>query len=296
MRRFRPQIVHTHTAKAGVLGRLAARLSGVPATVHTFHGHLLHGYFSPRRTKALVQVERALAPLTTRLVAVGSRVRDELLAAGIGAPHQFAVVPPGTALSGLSDPTIARKDLGLPTDGLMVGYIGRLTRVKQPQRFLEIASRMLARHPGVTFVIAGEGTMLEELRRLARPLGPAVRFLGWRDDVATVYSALDLVVLTSDNEGMPVSLIETALAGLPAVTTDVGSAAEVVLNGVTGLVTSTTVDDLAAAVESLLVDAGLRAKLGRAAALRARRQFSPERLIDDTEALYEEIATARGLL
>jgi glycosyltransferase involved in cell wall biosynthesis len=286
---YRPHIVHTHTAKAGTLGRMAAWSAKVPATVHTFHGHLLHGYFSPARTRAVVRAERALARPTTRLVAVGAKVRDELLAAGIGRPRQFSIVPPGVELPTPPRRDAARRALGLAGEAPVVAFVARLTRVKRPDRFVAVARAVLATHPDAVFVVVGEGELLDGLRRQAAPLGSSIRFLGWRGDVETVYSACDVVILTSDNEGTPVSLIEAASCGRPAVTTRVGSAAEVVLHGSTGFVTAPDVGALARAVGLLLGDGDLRRRMGAAATEHARRSYGAARLAADTAALYEAV-------
>ncbi len=289
IRRFRPHIVHTHTAKAGVLGRLAAWSCGVPATVHSFHGHLLHGYFSSAGRTAVVGVERMLARPTNRLVAVGDRVRIDLLAAGIGRPNQFVVVPPGTRLGPLPPPSAARIKLGLRADSVVVTLVARLTPIKRPERFVQLAGALAGVHPNVEFVVAGGGELLQPLQDLATRLRAPVRFLGWMSDVETVYSASDVVVLTSDNEGMPVSLIEAALAGRPCVTTDVGGASEVVASGTTGIVTATDVGALSAAVARLLDDEELRRTMGAAAAPRAHHFFGAERLANDIAGIYEEL-------
>jgi len=295
IRRFRPHIVHTHKAKAGALGRVAAWTHRVPATVHHYHGHLLNGYFSPRTTKAVATVERGLARPTTALVAVGCQVRDELLAAHIGRPDQYWVVPPGVALSESPDRGDARAALGLPDDASVVGFAGRLTQVKRPDRFVDAAIAIARRHPDVLFLIAGSGELLDNVAERARPLGERVRFLGWRADVATVYAACDVMMLTSDNEGMPVALIEAASVGTPAVTTRVGSAPEVVLDGVTGLATPPRVEALARATIELLEHDDLRRRMGAAAAQHAHKEFSAERLTADVAALYEHLAVARCL-
>jgi glycosyltransferase involved in cell wall biosynthesis len=295
VRRFRPDIVHTHTAKAGVLGRLAAKTARVPGVVHTFHGHLLHGYFSPAVTRAVVQTERMLARGSTRLVAVGQQVRDDLLAAGIGTAAKYVVVPPGLHLPAAPPRAESRRLLDLPADGPVVTLVARLTSIKRPERFVAVAEALAARHPAATFVICGEGDLLGALREQAAPLGARVRFLGWRADVETVYAATDVVVLTSDNEGMPVSLIEAAMCGVPAVTTDVGSAAEVVLHEQTGLLVPVSVPALVDAVDQLLTDDALRARLAAAGGPRARSLFGVERLVADTERLYEDIAREKGL-
>lgn len=296
MRDFRPHVVHTHTAKAGVLGRLAARAAGVPGVVHTFHGHLLHGYFSPTVTRAVVQVERGLARTSTRLVAVGDQVRQDLLAAGIGRPEQYVVAPPGIALPAPPPSAQARASLGLPADGLVVAFVGRLTQVKRPERYVELARRLAPQHPDVTFVVVGEGELLDVLRAGAADLDTSLRFLGWRGDVERVYAASDLVVLTSDNEGMPVSLIEAALCGVPAVSTRVGSVAEVVLHERSGLLVDTPDPvHLAAAVGALLRDHERRRAMGTAAQVHALASFGRERLVDDMQQLYEDVVRERAL-
>lgn len=288
-RRFRPHIVHTHTAKAGTLGRLAARAAGRSAIVHTYHGHLLHGYFSPLVTAAVVQTERALAHISTRLVAVGEKVRDDLLAAGIGRPEQYAVVPPGIPLAPLPEPARARVSLGLPPTGPVVALVARLVPIKRVDRFIEMALELAPRHSNTTFAICGDGDLLPTLAQAAAPLGDRMHFLGWRPDVETVYAACDVVVLTSDNEGMPVSLIEAGLAGRPSVATRVGSVAEVIDDGRTGLLSDSDPRALAVAVSRLLDDRHLRASMGDAARAHTEKRFGPQRLVADIERLYAEI-------
>ena len=295
LRDVRPHIVHTHTAKAGVLGRTAAALAGVKTRVHTFHGHLLHGYFSPSVTKAVVAVERAYATKTTKLVAVGAQVREDLLAAGVGRPEQYVVVPPGVELPTPPPRADARAQLGLPPDAPIVSLVARLTQVKRPDRFAEVARTVVARRRDAVMVVAGEGELLDDLRGRVADLGDHVRFLGWRSDVETIYAASDVVVLTSDNEGMPVSLIEAASVGCPAVTTDVGSAREVVIDGKTGFVTPSDADSLASAVVRLLDEPTLREQMARAAADHARVKFSRTRLVDDIAALYDELAASSAI-
>lgn len=294
MRRFRPHIVHTHTFKAGALGRVAAALAHVPGRVHTFHGHLLKGYFPPRTVRLISMTESVLARYTDHLIAVGDRVRDDLLAAGIGRAGQYTVVPPGTSLKPLPSSQAAREQLGLPAEGKVVGYVGRLTRIKRPDRLVAVARKVIAAVPGVTFAICGDGELGAELCSASDALGPSVRPLGWRADVEKVYAAADLVLLTSDNEGMPVSLIEAGLAGVPAVATNVGSVAEVVRDGSTGLLTRCDTDDLAQSVIRLLRDDSLRCQMGAAAASWARGRFGAERLVADVEGIYEAIALDRG--
>jgi glycosyltransferase involved in cell wall biosynthesis len=294
MRKFRPHIVHTHTAKAGVTGRLAARITHVPASFHTFHGHLLHSYFSPATTRGLILVERGLARHTDRLITVGAQVRDDLLAAGVGRPAQYVVVPPGTSLGPPPDRRTARHTLGVPPDAPVVAFVGRLTRVKRPDRLVAVAQEVTRAVPGTRFVICGHGDLAADIQHVAGNGQGGLVLLGWRADVETVYAAADLILLTSDNEGMPVSLIEAALAGVPAVATDVGSVAEVVQHEATGILTGTDHEALARAVIRMLLDEQLRRDMGARARIWASARFGPERLVSDIEQLYESMALARG--
>lgn len=255
--------------------------------MHTFHGHLLHGYFSPRVTAGVVRVERTLAQSSTRLVAVGSQVRDDLLAAGTGRRDQYALVPPGLALPSSPTREAARAALGLPQDAVVAVLVARLTTIKRPERFVELARRLSALHPDAVFVVVGEGELLGPLQKQT---GPNVRFLGWRADVETVYAASDLAVLTSDNEEMPVSLIEAALCGVPAVSTRVGSVAQVVLDGRSGWLCDVDDDALTRAVDQALSDGKRLAAAGEVAREHGVRSFGRARLVADIEAVYEEIA------
>jgi len=285
IRRFRPDIVHTHTAKAGVLGRLAAASCQVPVRVHTFHGHTLHGYFGRVVSGLSKLIERVLARGTTVLVAVGEQVRDDLVNARIGRPGQYIVIPPGVETPECVDQTLARSRLGLPTEVPVALFVGRLTAIKRPDRLIEAMRLVLECHPNVVLAVAGEGGLLAETERLAAPLGSSVRFLGWQSDIGDLFAAADFAVLTSDSEGMPVTLIEAAMAGIPSVTTDAGSAREVVLDGVTGIVTALDSAAVATGLAQLL-DNDLCKQMGASARERAEAKFGTRRLLSDHEDLY----------
>lgn len=289
IREFRPHIVHTHTAKAGVLGRIAAVICRVPIRVHTFHGHLLSGYFSPLANRAVRVVEVLLARLSTALVAVGERVRDELLDAGIGRGEKYVVIPPGAVIGPLPDKLLAREWLSLPPGRPVVTFVGRLTGVKRPDRLIEAMAYVLDRLPDAVLVIAGEGDLMEATRLAAASLGDSVRFVGWQSDVGKVFAAGNVAVLTSDNEGMPVSLIEASLAGVPSVTTAVGSAGEVVIDGVTGRVVALSARAVADALLEILLDHQLGSVMGEAARVRAEQAYGVSRLVDDHVELYERL-------
>ena len=232
-------------------------------------------------TRLVARAESMLASHTDRLIAVGAQVRDDLLAAGIGHPAQYAVVAPGTRLGPLPDRLSARRALGLPQDVPVVAYVGRLTRIKRPDRLIAVARKVIQAVPDAQFVVCGDGDLAAEVAGTASDLGRSLRLLGWRADVETVYAAADLILLTSDNEGMPVSLIEAGLAGLPAVATSVGSVAEVVEDGCTGLLAPCDPDHLArergapAPRRGAAPSAGRRARQRDAANDSARSALSP---------------------
>ncbi|MFC6074864.1 glycosyltransferase [Microbispora bryophytorum] len=300
MRAFRPHIVHTRTAKAGALGRVAARLARAGSawhggrTAHVFHGHLLDGYFSPVKRRLYVMAERRLAAMTDHLVTVGAKVRDDLLAAGIGRPGQYVVIPPGVRLGAVPGREDARAHLGLPPDAPVVAFVGRLTGVKRPDRFVAVARALLARLPGCRFVVCGGGELTGEVERAAQAVPGAFHLLGWRADVETVYAAADVVLLTSDNEGTPLTLIEAGMAGTPVVATRVGSVGEVVRHGVTGLLAATDAGELTAHAYRLLTDPALARRMGESARRWTTDSFAVERLVADTEALYRSLCAAPG--
>jgi glycosyltransferase involved in cell wall biosynthesis len=299
IREFRPHIVHTHTAKAGLIGRLAARLAGVPVIVHTFHGHVLHGYFSRSKEEMFIRLERALACSTTRLVAVSDQVRSDLLALRIGRPDRFDVVRLGLDLSRFehvqSQTGALRQELGISPETRTVGIIARLVPIKAHEVFLDMAAIIARERPDTVFLIVGDGERRASLEAAARARGifEQTRFLGWRSDLDRIYADLDAVVLTSRNEGSPVALIEAMAAARPVVATRVGGVPELV--GEAGLLTD--VDDsaaLAAAVQRLLDAPALAAHLGRQARARVVPTFSHERLVGDIDALYQRLL-AQGI-
>lgn len=289
LRRLRPDIVHTHTAKGGMVGRLAARTVPRARTIHSFHGHVLHGYFSPGLTRAYIAAERQLARRTDLLVSVGRRVRDELVAARIGHPSQHCTIAPGVAPPTAWERAAARAALDLDADAEVVLVLGRLAGVKRVDRALEVMRRLTTDHPDAVLVVAGGGDLDGRLRQDAADLGAAVRFLGWVGDVGKVLAAADVVLLTSDNEGMPVGLIEAAHAGVPAVATDVGGVEEVVLDGRTGLVVAPDPDALARACARLLADPALRDRMGAAAKGHAVATFSPSILVRRHQDIYRKV-------
>jgi glycosyltransferase involved in cell wall biosynthesis len=286
-------VLHTHMAKAGTVGRLAAlSLRRRPRTVHTFHGHVLDGYFSPGVQRAFVEVERRLAARTDALIAVSDEVRDALLDLGIGRPDQFHVVGYGLDLGrflAVDGPSgRLRGPLGLGPDVPLVGVLGRLVAIKDHATLVAAVARL----PGVHLAIVGDGERRGALEADVSRLGLTgrVHFTGWCDDVPGALADLDVVALTSRNEGTPMALIEAAAAGRPVVATGVGGVATVVEDGVTGYVVGAgDVDAVAARLASLLADGAARERLGRAARVSISGRFGPERLLHDVRALYASL-------
>jgi glycosyltransferase involved in cell wall biosynthesis len=295
IRGFKPHVIHTHTAKAGFLGRIASIISLHPSIrVHTFHGHLLDGYFGQFKRSLVVIAEKFLALLTHQLLAVGDKVRQDLLNAGIGSKNKFGLMPPGLAIGVLPDRQDSRTALTLPADTLQCAFIGRVTQIKRPDRFLDVVSEIKKRGVDLDFFIAGDGELLEMCKvRIKQEILP-VTVLGWQSDIERVLSSADMVVLTSDNEGTPLSLIQAGMAGLPVVTTNVGSVPEVVLDGVTGIVTGLDVQEIADALEKLVNDKGLRTKLGAAAQEFTLANYGVKRLVHDHEELYKKLLSSRA--
>lgn len=291
-----PDVVHTNLAKAGALGRWAAHRAGVPVIVHTFHGHVLDGYFSRGRRRAYLEVERRLAGWSDALLAVSAATRDELLGLGIGRPDQWHVMPLGIELESLEreppSAAEARASLRLPPSGPVVGIVGRLVPIKDHETFLLAAREIVRSRPETTFAIAGDGEMRPALERRARELGlgESVRFLGWVQDLPMLYAATNLVVLTSRNEGTPVSLIEASTAGKPVVATRVGGVPEVVQDGRTGfLVQAREPAAVARQVLRILETPELGASFGRVGRASTPERFSAARLAERTDELYREL-------
>ena len=290
IRRFKPHIVHTHTAKAGVLGRIASILSLHPSIrVHTYHGHLLNGYFGPIKRQIMILIERILSRFTHHHLAVGSKVRQDLLKEKIGKVESFGVMPPGLEIGELLPRELARRNLGLSEFSLQCGFIGRVTGIKRPDRFLDVVAEVKARNIDLEFFIAGDGDLFDYCRdRIARECLP-VSLLGWQTDIESVLSAADFLILTSDNEGTPLSLIQGGMAGLPVVSTNVGSVSEVVVCDETGLLVNTDVSQLVDAIEKLASSAELRQKLGENAKKFTMKNFGVKRLVSNHEQLYKSI-------
>jgi glycosyltransferase involved in cell wall biosynthesis len=287
IRKARPDIVHTHTSKAGFLGRLAARQERVPHVVHTPHGHVFHGYFLPPVTRGVIQLERLAARWTDRIVTLTDSEAEQHLALGIGRREQFVTIPSGVDL----DPVLAARSERVAAQGKIVGAVGRLAAVKGHEHLIRATPIILKQHPGTTVVIVGDGEERQALKGLAESLGVAgaVHFTGHREDVASLIAGMDLFVLPSLNEGMGRVLVMAMALGKPIVATTVGGVPELLGHGEAGvLVPAADPAALADAVAGLLRDPECARRLGEAGRRRAPL-YSARVMVDSLDTLYREI-------
>jgi glycosyltransferase involved in cell wall biosynthesis len=306
IRRLRPDIVHTHTAKAGMLGRLAAVMAGEPRPkiVHTYHGHVLEGYFGPFRNATYRGLERRLASVSDALIGVSSATVEDLVRLGIARRSKFRVIPVGLDLDPFLQATPEaglefRREAGVERDELLLTFVGRLVPIKRMDVLLRSVARAREMGAPVRLAIVGDGDLRPSLELLAADLGISehVYFAGYRANMMAVAPAGDIAVLSSDNEGTPVSLIEAAAAGVPAVATAVGGVPDVVLPETGVLVPARDPEKLGHAVASLAADPDRRASMSQQARAHVAARFTVERLVQDIGHLYEElIEDSRAIL
>ncbi len=297
IRRVRPDVVHTHTAKAGAVGRLGALLSGTrPVIVHTFHGHVLRGYFGLGGTLVFRVIETTLAGISDRLIAVSPEVRDELVRLRVAPKGKFSVIRLGIELEQRvrfeGDPAEVRRRHGIPAEKFVVGWFGRMTAVKRTEDLLTMLTGTRERGIDAMLVLVGDGDDRRLLEQRAHDLGIArsCLFLGYQESVAPWFAICDAVILTSANEGTPVTLIEALAAGRPVVATRVGGVPDVVDDGETGfLVRSADTHAMAERLEILARDPERRAEMGRLGRDRVLGRYAVARLLDDVDGLYREL-------
>jgi glycosyltransferase involved in cell wall biosynthesis len=284
---------------------MAALLAGdarPPIIVHTFHGHVLRGYFGPLTTLGFRTLETWLARFTTRLIAVSPEVRDDLVRLGVAPAEKFAVIRLGIELGERvgSDEAVrreTRRQLGLPPDGFVVGWVGRMTAVKRTDDVLQAFKELRDRGVDAWLCLVGDGPDREHLEERAHELGIVKRclFLGYQDDVAPYYAAIDALLLPSVNEGTPVSVIEALAAERPAVATRVGGVPDVVRDGIDGyLVGVGDASTLGARLADLANDPAGRAEMGREGRARVLDRYAVGRLVDDVDRLYRELLAGAG--
>lgn len=300
LRSLAPDVVHTHTSKAGLLGRIAGwslRSAERPALVHTVHNLVVQDYFRPLTAWLYLLAERLVSYLPVTLIVPSKAMQQEIVRIGLGRAHRIQVIPPGLTplLSSQAIPSAvtarsaARQALELPEDGLLVALVGRLVPIKRVDRFLRIATEVAREHPDVDFVIAGDGELRSELERSgpARRLGHRLHWLGHREDITPLYAAIDLLASTSDSESTGMVLVESQAVGVPVVTTRTGGTDEVVRDGITGFVIPRADEAaFAAAVGRLLSDEELRYAFVRAGQEFAADRFSLDREVERVMQVY----------
>lgn len=291
-RAYRPDIVHTHLAKAGFVGRIAGKFAGARALIHTYHGSVFQGYFGRRESAIYLGIERALARITTRIVAITPQQREEL-ATLLRTPREKIVeISLGLDLAPFQhapDRFAARERLGISPAAPVVGLAGRLVPIKDVLTFLRAMALLVKDVPDLVVVIAGDGEERAALEGAAAELGLGSRcqFLGWRADLPVIYAAIDVLASSSINEGTPVSVIEAMATGRPVVATTVGGVPYVVLDQRTGLLVGPRDPTaLAAATRTILRDRHLASSFGEAGRKHALARFDAARLVEDIEGLY----------
>jgi glycosyltransferase involved in cell wall biosynthesis len=298
IRAYRPRIVHTHTAKAGFVGRLAAVLSPGPRPiiVHTYHGHVLEGYFGRPRSAVYCLLERGLARVSDCLIGVSRATVDDLVRLRVAPRDRFRVVPIGLELRRFLRPSAdasaaLREECGTRPGEVLVGFVGRLVPIKRVDLVLRAVAGARQQGVPVRLMLVGDGRCRASLEELADRLGisDVVRFVGYLPDSSAAAAAAEIAILASDNEGTPVALIEAAAAGCPAVATAVGGVPDVVIPGTGVLVPAGDHAALAQGLARLARDAELRAEMGARAREHVTGKFSIERLLSDVEQLYDEL-------
>jgi glycosyltransferase involved in cell wall biosynthesis len=300
LRRERFDIVHTHSSKAGILGRLAARAASVPHIVHTVHGWGFHDRMHPLLRRFYVALEKVMQPWTHPLVSVSNKTTHVGLDEGIGRAGDYRLIRSGIPLSRFSpDPgrgAGVRSRLGIPADAIVIGSVGRLSPQKNPRDFVRLAQMLSQRRPDLRFVYVGDGPMRDEVESAldASGLTDNVMLLGVRDDVPDLLRAMDVFVLTSLWEGLPRVVLQALATGLPVVAYDTAGIEEAVQADVNGyLVRPGDVRGMVEKLESVIDDPALRSRLGAAAASGLAASFSEDSMIRDLEGLYTELTAGR---
>lgn len=299
----RPHIVHTHTAKAGFIGRLAAWLARVPVVCHTFHGHVLHGYFGATKNRFFLELEKFGSRLSSCIITLSGLLRDELVSLGVTHHDHIAVIPLGFELQEFARQKrhsgSFRKELGLSEQDKLVAVVGRLVKIKNIPLFLEAAAKLRHLNQDIHFAVVGDGEEREKLESYARSLGleRVVHFTGWRHDLPKVYADLDVTVISSNNEGTPVSLIEAMAVGCPVVATRVGGVPDLLDNGRLGiLVPPGNGEAMGKGILQVFRDEDttkIRTSLAKKYVL---KHYSSARLIADMDRLYLDLLRKYGLL
>lgn len=298
----KPSIVHTHTSKAGLLGRLAAKLAGIPIIIHTPHGHVFFGYFEPFKTKIFILLEKLASRITDKIVTLSNREKEDYVLFKIAEEDKLSVICSGIGLnkfkeSLLSEKQNLKKELGIPENSLIVGTAGRLVPVKGPEFLIKAAKYVISKYPDAFFIFTGDGYLKQYLEKKASNLGlrENIIFMGWRDDAAKILSLYDVFVLPSLNEGMGRVLVEAMALGKPIVASNIGGIPDLVIHGKNGfLVPPKNPKELAKYIQVLLEDKDKREKMGLAGKEMAYN-FTSERMVEKIANLYKKLLTQKNI-
>jgi glycosyltransferase involved in cell wall biosynthesis len=287
IRKYKPDIVHTHMSKAGVLGRIASIIAYRKSyRIHTYHGHVLNGYFPKYVVRIIILIEKFLAKFTDKLLVVGKSVAEELYDFGISHLDHFMIMKPGVNF----DYSIFYTNISKAQSNLVkCAFIGRLTKIKRLDRYLDVVKELTIINPQIEFLLIGDGELMNYCVARIHNENLPVKICGWQLNIELILSEVDIVILTSDNEGMPLALIQAGMAGLPVVTTNVGSVSEIVINDKTGFVVQKSVREISKAIQILAQNRNLRIRMGLSAREYVNTEFSVQKLVDNHENLYSEL-------
>lgn len=297
-----PLIVHTHTSKAGLLGRLAAKLAGIPIIVHTPHGHVFFSYFGPFKTNIFILLEKLASRITDKIVTLANREKEDHIVFKIAKEDKFVVIHSGIELNEFKELDFIeklnlKKELGIPENNLIAGTVGRLEPVKGPEFLIEAAKYTVSNYPETIFILTGDGYLKQSLEKKAFDLGikKNISFLGWRNDIAKIISLYDVFVLTSLNEGMGRVLVEAMTLGKPIVASNIGGIPDLVTHGKNGfLVPPKNSEQFAKYIQILFEDKEKREKMGLAGKKMALN-FSARNMVEKTAKLYKELLFQKNI-
>ncbi len=285
IKKYQPDIIHTHLSKAWAVTTLARILTRSKSkSVHTFHGHILHSYFSNPVAKVLVFIQKILASFTDVLVAVNQIVGDDLIQKGIGNSSQFVVVQPGFDACLIIPKAIARSHLGLDSHGPVIGYIGRFEAIKRPDVLTEVVKISSELNTGIQFLVCGGGSLYSSFQESTRD--HKVRYLGWTKNLTDFYSSIDLLILTSDNEGSPLAIIEAGLVGIPTLARNVGGVNSLIQNNFNGFLSGDTPADIFERLKEILLDTSFLQDVSRNVEMDFKMRFNANDFLQKYDAIY----------
>ena len=293
IKKEKPDIVHTHLSKAAMLGRVAAWLCKVPVIIHTYHGNVFQGYFSKPKTMMYILIDKFLAALSTKIIAISNKQKSELVGFGIANASKFEIIPLGFDFDKIVTSDAKRTELVkkycLPENAKFASIIGRVTPIKNHDMFLDIAKKLITKHDDLYFLVVGDGDLFEEVKTKisARKLGDKIIMTGMIQDMSTIYSLTDIVLLTSKNEGTPVALIEAMSQSKLVFSTNVGGVSDFIKQGINGFYfEQSDVDGFVSEISNWVTNPHNYDNIREGARTTAVNTFSSTRLVSDIENLY----------